>query len=55
VHFTPTYASWLNQVQRWFGHCLAVDPSGSFAIVKQLVQCIEAFVQHYNLHPRPFA
>ena len=20
VHFTPTYASWLDQVERWFGH-----------------------------------
>jgi transposase len=21
IHYTPTYASWLNQVERWFGLC----------------------------------
>jgi transposase len=56
VHFTPTYSSWLNQVERWFGHITQQSiRRGSFATVKQLVQRIEAFVQHYNLHPRPFA
>ena len=56
VHFTPTSASWLNQVERWFGHITHQSiRRGSFTTVKQLVQRIDAFVQHYNLHPRPFA
>jgi len=56
VHFTPTSASWLNQVERWFGRITQQSiRRGSFTTVKQLIQRIEAFVQHYNLHPRPFA
>lgn len=56
VHFTPTSASWLNQVERWFGHITQQSiRRGSFTTVKQLIQRIEAFVQHYNLHPRPLA
>jgi transposase len=55
VHYTPTYASWLNQVERWFG--LISQRSivrGSFTSTKQLVECIEAFVKDYNLNARPF-
>ena len=56
VHSTPTSASWLNQVERWFGRITQQSiRRGSFATVKQLIQRIDAFVQHYNLHPRPFA
>jgi len=56
LHFTPTYASWLNQVERWFGFITQRSiRRGSFTTVKQLVQRIDAFVQHYNLHPRPFS
>ncbi len=55
VHFTPT-SSCLNQVERWFGRITQQSiRRGSFTNVKQLIQRIEAFVQHYNLHPRPFA
>lgn len=54
VHFTPTSASWLNQVERWFGRITQQSiRRGSFTTVKQLIQRIEAFVEHYNLHPRP--
>ena len=55
LHFTPTYSSWLNQVERWFG--LITQRSirrGSFRSVKELIQKIDAFVAHYNLHPHPF-
>jgi putative transposase len=56
LHFTPTSASWLNQVERWFGRITQQSiRRGSFTTVKQLIQRIEAFVHHYNLHPRPFA
>lgn len=55
IHYTPTYASWLNQVERWFG--IITQKSirrGSFSNVKELVQKIEHFVAHYNAHARPF-
>ncbi len=55
VHYTPTYASWLNQVERWFG--LITQQAirrGSFSSVKELVTKIDDFVEHYNAHPRPF-
>jgi len=55
LHFTPTYASWLNQVERWFGHITQrAIRRGSFRTVRELVQRIEAFVTHYNATSRPF-
>lgn len=56
LHFTPTYSSWLNQVERWFGQITQqAIRRGSFRTVKELVRRIDAFVAHYNLHARPFA
>ncbi len=55
VHFTPTYASWLNQVERWFG--LITQQAirrGSFRTVRELVQRIDTFVARYNRTSRPF-
>ena len=55
MHFIPTYSSWLNQVERFFG--LITDKAirrGSFTSVKQLVQRIDHFVAAYNNHCRPF-
>jgi putative transposase len=55
LHFTPTYSSWLNQVERWFG--LITQQAirrGSFRTVRDLVQHIKAFVSHYNKTSRPF-
>src|SRR5215472_13918474 len=55
LHYTPTYSSWLNQVERWFG--LITQQAirrGSFRSVKELVQKIDAYVVNYNLHRRPF-
>ncbi len=55
VHYTPTYSSWLNQVERWFGLITQrVIRRGSFSSVKDLVEKIDAFVQHYNRSHRPF-
>jgi len=54
-HFTPTYASWLNQVERWFAILTSREiRRGSFASAKDLVARITAFVTAYNTHPRPF-
>jgi putative transposase len=56
IHYTPTYASWLNQVERWFGIITQqAIRRGSFSSVKQLVKKIEHFVEHYNANASPFA
>jgi putative transposase len=55
MHFVPTYSSWLNQVERFFG--LITDKAirrGSFTSVKQLVQRIDQFVSAYNADCSPF-
>ena len=56
IHYTPTYASWLNQVERWFGlithHAIR---RGSFRSVRELVQRIDQYFAHHNLHKQPFA
>jgi len=55
VHFTPTYSSWLNQVEIWFGLITRqAIRRGSFRTVRQLIQRIEAYVAHYNRTSRPF-
>ena len=55
MHYTPTYSSWLNQVERWFGLITQrAIRRGSFSSVKDLVQKIDRFVQHYNRTHRPF-
>ena len=55
VHYTPTYASWLNQVERWFGLITSrVIRRGSFKTVRELIKRIDSFVAHYNAHSRPF-
>lgn len=54
-HFTPTYSSWLNQVERWFG--LVTEKAirrGSFTSVKDLIEKIDAFVKAYNKTATPF-
>ena len=54
-HFIPTYASWLNQVERWFA--LITQKAirrGSFRSVKELVAKIEQFVGAYNKKAKPF-
>jgi putative transposase len=56
VHYTPTYSSWLNQVERWFG--LITQQAirrGSFKSVKDLIAKINRFTHNYNQHCRPFA
>jgi transposase len=55
LHFTPTYSSWLNHVERWFA--LITNQAirrGSFDSVADLKRKIDEFVKHYNQHPKPF-
>jgi putative transposase len=55
IHYTPTYSCWLHQVERWFGLITQrAIRRRSFRSVKELVQKIDAFVQHYNRSSRPF-
>ena len=54
-HFTPTSASWLNQIEIWFGLLTRKALRGaSFANKDQLRDAIEAFVVKTNQHPKPF-
>lgn len=55
IHFTPTSASWMNKVETWFGILQAKRiKRGVFISVKDLVQKIEDFIDHYNKNPQPF-
>jgi len=55
MHFTPTYSSWLNQVERWFAHISdKAIRRGSFTSTEELVTKIQASVDNYNEHARPF-
>ena len=55
VHFTPTYSSWLNPVERWFGLITRqAIRRGSFQNVKDRVNRIDKYVRYYNTHKRPF-
>jgi transposase len=56
LHFTPTSASWLNQVERFFS--LLTDRRirrGTFASVRALESAIRDYLTHHNQNPRPFA
>jgi transposase len=56
VHFTPTYSSWLNQVEIWFNRITQQAlRRGTFRSVKDLATKIDQFVQQYNAHACPFA
>jgi transposase len=54
-HFTPTRASWLNQVEIWFSILAGRALSGaSFTSVGQLRAHIDAFIASYNANASPF-
>ena len=55
LHFTPTHASWLNQVERFFA--LITNEAirrGNFFNVPELVAAIKAYLEAHNAGPRPF-
>jgi transposase len=55
VHFTPTSASWINQVERWFAELTRKRlQRGVHTSVKQLEADIHAFIDHHNQNPTPF-
>jgi transposase len=54
-HFTPTHASWLNQVEIWFSIlCRKALASSSFISPQAVRERIDAFVEAYNQTARPF-
>jgi transposase len=54
-HFTPTYGSWLNQVERWFALLTTRQlRRGSHLSVVQLRKAIEEFLEVSNDDPKPF-
>ena len=54
-HFTPTHASWLNQIEIWFSILARSTLDGaSFTSVQALRAAIDAFIQCYNQHATPF-
>ena len=55
-HFTPTHASWLNQVEIWFSILQRQSLTGaSFTSVTRLKEHIDAFIASYNANAAPFA
>ena len=56
VHFTPTYGSWLNLVERWFAELTNKQlRRGVHRSVTQLKMAIRAFIDAHHAHPKPFA
>jgi transposase len=55
MHFTPTSASWLNMVERFFRD-ITTDRlrRGVFTCVPELVAAIDEYVAHHNTNPKPF-
>jgi len=56
LHFTPTHASWLNQVERFFS--LITNEAirrGNFPSVPALVSAIRTYLDAHNAEPRPFS
>lgn len=54
-HFTPTSASWLNQVEIWFGILTRKAlKNASFTSVVQLKKAIEDFIEVYHETAKPF-
>lgn len=54
-HFTPTSASWLNLVERWFAELTQKQiRRGTHRSTRQLVAAIESYLQYTNESPKPF-
>jgi len=55
VHFTPTSASWINQVERWFAELTRKQlQRGVHTSTRQLEADIQAFIDKHNENPKPF-
>jgi len=55
LHFTPTYGSWINQVERWFALLTQRQiKRGTHRSVRELERAIKDFIHHHNRDPKPF-
>jgi transposase len=55
VHFTPTSASWLNMIERFFRDLTANQiRRGVFQDLEQLINVIGDYIDHHNDNPKPF-
>jgi transposase len=55
LHFTPTGASWINLVERWFAELTARKlRRGTHRSVAELNADIEDWVEHWNENPNPY-
>src|SRR6202045_909782 len=55
VHFTPTYGSWINLVERWFAELTNKRiRRGVFRSVKDLEAAIREYIDVHNEDPKPF-
>lgn len=55
VHFTPTSASWLNMVERFFRDLTQKQlKRGVFGSTGELIQTIDAYIENHNADPKPF-
>ncbi len=55
LHFTPTYSSWLNLVERWFAELTTKwIKRGTHRSVKELVASIRSWITNWNDDPKPF-
>jgi transposase len=53
-HFTPTYSSWLNQVELWFSNIERdLIHRGIFKSVKDLARRLRRYIELYNRDPKP--
>jgi transposase len=54
LHFTPTYASWMNQVELWFGKIERdLLARGIFKSIPDLARKIRRYITQYNKDPKP--
>jgi transposase len=55
LHFTPTHASWLNQVERFFALITTqAIRRGNFYSVEELIAAIRSYLEAHNTEPKPF-
>lgn len=56
LHFTPTYSSWTNLIERWFAELTTKWlKRGTHRSTKELEAVITSWVDHWNDDPKPFA
>ena len=54
LHFTPTYASWLNQIELWFAKIERdLIARGIFTSAGDLSRKLLRYIRHYNKDPKP--